>query len=308
MRERHSDQPCRDRYPVSVLGRVESSQQAPEQNRLLAALPRSEYERLRPLLEPVSLPPGWMNHAGDHKNCLYFLTSGIVARAQLMENGKSTAFAVVGNEGVIGITSFLSGLGLTSERVVLTPSSAYRLRADLARTEFERHGVLADLLLRYTATLMTEIGQNAACNRHHSVDQQLCRWILSFLDRISSKDLTVTQSLIADMLGIRREGVTAAIGKLEKAGLIHQRRGQIAVLDRVGLESRCCECYAIVRSQYDRRFHSDAIAHVRLQRSASRVWRFGLTSSPSLLRQVKASPRRIVSSRQRKGERKCSKR
>ena len=163
---------------------------------------------------------------------------------------------------------------MPSETVVLSPGSAYRLRADLARHEFERHGVLADLLLRYTATLITEIGQNAACNRHHSVDQQLCRWILSFLDRIPSKELTITQSLIADMLGVRREGVTVAIGKLEKAGLIHRRRGHIAVLDRAGLESRCCECYAIVRSQYDRRFRSKTrLRDVRLQRSASRVSR-----------------------------------
>lgn len=248
-----------------------SSLQAPTQNRLLAALPLTEYERLRPLLEPVSLPLGWMNNAGIHKSYLHFLTSGIVARAHLMENGKATAFAVTGNDGVIGVASFLSGLGLTSEMVVLSPGSAYRLRADLARSEFERHGVLADLLLRYTAALITEIGQNAACNRHHSVDQQLSRWILSFLDRVPSNELTVTQSLIADMLGIRREGVTLAIGKLEKAGLIHRRRGHIAVLDRVGLEARCCECYAIVRAQYDRRSWSESeIARVRVQGSASR--------------------------------------
>ncbi len=151
MLEHHSVHSCLDRHTHSVKSwRVASLEQGPEQNRLLAALPPKEYQRLLPILEPVSLLPGWMNQAGDHKSCLYFLTSGIVARAHLMENGKATAFAVVGNEGVIGIASFLSGLGLTSEMVVLSPSSAYRLRGDLARSEFERHGVLAELLLRYT--------------------------------------------------------------------------------------------------------------------------------------------------------------
>jgi CRP-like cAMP-binding protein len=275
MLEHHLVHSCLDRHTHSTKSwRVASLEQAPEQNRLLAALPVNEYQRLRPLLEPVSLLPGWMNRAGDQTSYLHFLTSGIVARAHLMQNGKATAFAVTGNEGVIGIASFLSGLGLTSEMVVLSPGSAYRLRADLARREFERHGVLADLLLRYSATLITEIGQNAACNRHHSVDQQLCRWILSFLDRVPSKELIITQSLIADMLGVRREGVTVAIGKLERAGLIHRRRGHIAVLDRAGLEARCCECYAIVRSQYERGFRSDLIARDRLQRSASRASRF----------------------------------
>ncbi len=275
MLEHHSVHSCLDRHTHSAKSwRVASLEQAPEQNRLLAALPVNEYQRLLPLLEHVSLLPGWMNHAGDQRSDLHFLTSGIVARAHLMQNGKATAFAVTGNEGVIGIASFLSGLGLTSEMVVLSPGSAYRLRADLARREFERHGVLADLLLRYCVTPITEIGQNAACNRHHSVDQQICRWILSFLDRVPSNELIITQSLIADMLGVRREGVTVAIGKLEKAGLIHRRRGHIAVLDRAGLEARCCECYAIVRSQYERGFRLEVIARDRLQRSASRASRF----------------------------------
>lgn len=213
-----------------------------------------------------------MNQPGDHKSGLHFLTSGIVARVHLMENGKPTAFAVTGNEGVLGVTSFLSGLDLSSETVVVSAGSAYRLRADLVRREFERHGVLADQLLRYTAALITEIGQNAACNRHHSIDQQLCRWILSFLDLVPSNELTVTQSLIADMLGIRREGVTGAIGKLEQVHLINRRRGHITVLDRVGLEARSCECYTIVSSQHDRRCGSeDVIAGVRVQRSASRT-------------------------------------
>ncbi len=273
MLRHHSNQPCLKRRTAPIDAEsVASSRHAPEQNRLLAALPLKDYERLLPHLEPVSLSLGWMNHTGDRKNYLHFVTAGIVARVHLMESGKATAFAITGNEGVLGVTSFLSGLSLPSETVVVSAGSAYRLRADLVRCEFERHEALADLLLRHTAALMTEIGLNAACNRHHSVDQQFCRWLLSFLDRVPSNELTVTQSLIADMLGVRREAVTAAVGNLEKAGVIHCRRGHITVVDRVGLKARCCECYAVIRSGYDRRFLSeDAIDSVRRQHSAARM-------------------------------------
>jgi CRP-like cAMP-binding protein len=252
--------------------RAASAKQTPTRNRLLAALPLKDYEHLLPHLEPVSLSLGWVNHAGDRKNYLHFVTTGIVARAHLMENGKATAFAVTGNEGVLGVTSFLSGISMPSETVVVSAGSAYRLRGDLVRREFERHSMLAALLLRYTAALIAEIGQNAACNRHHSVDQQLCRWILSFVDRAPSKELTITQSLIGDMLGVRREGVTVAVGYLEKAGLIDCRRGHIAVLDRAGLEARSCECYATVRSLYGRWFREEIVVpSAGVQRSALRV-------------------------------------
>ncbi len=273
MLERHSDQAGLDKYtaPVGTRGAA-ALQQAPKQNRLLAALPLKDYERLLPHLEPVSLPLGWTNYAGDRKNCLHFVTAGIVARVQLMENGKATAFAVTGNEGVLGVTSFLSGLSLPSETVVVNACSAYRLRGDLVKSEFERHGALADLLLRYTFALIAEIGQNAACYRHHSVEQQLCRGILSFLDRVPSNELTITHSLVADMLGVRREGVTMAVGNLQKAELILCHRGHIEILDRAGLEARCCECYAVVRSMYERQCRSDDVSrHAGPQRSPARV-------------------------------------
>jgi len=252
MLERHPSERCPDRWTVSV-GRMRAAppQYTPAENQLLAALPLKDYERLLPHLEPVSLSRGCENQAGDRENYLHFITAGIVARVNLMENGKVTAFAVTGKEGVLGVAAFLSGLSLPSETVVVSAGSAYRLRGDLVRLEFARHGPLADLLLRYTAALIAEIGRNAACNRHHSVDQQLCRWILSFLDRVPLNELSTTQTLIADMLGVRRESVTAAAWYLQEAGLIHSRRGHIAVLDRAGLEARCCECYRVVRSLYE---------------------------------------------------------
>lgn len=270
MLERHSHQLRRtvsvDGGPVAYLPR------APNRNRLLAALPLKDFERLLPHLEPVSLPLGWMNPAGDREKYLYFVAAGSVASVHLMENGKPTAFAITGNEGAIGVGSFLSGLQLASETVVLSPGSAYRLKADLVRREFERHGALTELMLHYTAALIAEVGQNAACNRHHSVEQQLCRWILSFLDRVPSNELTITHSLIADMLGVRREGVTVAVGNLKKAGVIDCRRGHVAVLDRAGLEASCCECYAVVRSMYERQSRSDDVTrNAGPQRSPPRV-------------------------------------
>ena len=224
---------------------------SPKQNQLLARLPMTDYVRLRPHLEPVSLPIGWtVNHAGDRRDCLYFVTAGIVAHSLLLRSGKSTAFSVTGNEGVVGVASFLGGLTLPSDSVVLSAGSAYRLRGDFVRRELARGSPLANLLLRYTMALTVEIAQNGACNRHHSVQQQVCRYILSFLDRLPVDELTMSQHTIAEVLGVRREGVTEAIGKLQKAGVVHCRREHIAVIDRFRLEAGACECYAVVRSAY----------------------------------------------------------
>jgi CRP-like cAMP-binding protein len=226
---------------------------SPSQNQLLAALPSEDYERLLPKLEPVALPLGWAVHsAGDQEKYLYFLTAGIVSRFYVTQDGASAEFAVTGSEGVIGVASFLGGESTPSQAVVLSAGYAYRLRAELLKNEFKHDGPLPHLLLRYTQALIAQTGQIAVCNRHHSLEQRLCRWILSCLDRLPSNELTMTQELIADMLGVRREGVTQAAGKLQEAGLIHYSRGHIAVLDRPRLEAQACECYAAVKREYDR--------------------------------------------------------
>ncbi len=233
--------------------RAVSAPHAPRQNQLLAALPLENYERLLPDLEPVSLPRGWTVHrAGDREKYSYFLTAGIVSRFYVTQSGASAEFAVTGSEGVIGVASFLGGEGTPSQAVALSDSYAYRLGADVLKNEFEHNRPLSHLLLRYVQALITQTGQIAVCNRHHSLDQQLCRWILASLDRLPSNVLTMTQELIAHMLGVRREGVTEAAGKLQKAGLIHYSRGQIAVLDRPQLEAQVCECYGVVKRAYDR--------------------------------------------------------
>jgi len=235
--------------------RAVSVQNSPRQNRLLAALPVEDYGHLLPFLEPVPLPLDWTVHgAGDRENYLYFLTSGIVSRSNVTENGASAAFAITGCEGVIGVAMFLGGNGAPSQAVVLSPGHAYRLGADVLKTEFKNNVPLRHLLLRYTLVLIGHTAQVAGCNRYHSVEQQLCRVILGCLDRLPSNDLTMTQELIANMLGVRREGVTEAAGRLQKAGLIHYSRGHIAVLDRPQLEARACECYAVVKRDYVRLF------------------------------------------------------
>ncbi len=233
--------------------RAVAAQRTPTQNHLLAALPVEDFERLLPDLEPVPLPLGWTVHrAGDREKYLYFLAEGIVSRFYVTENGASTEFAVTGSEGVIGVASFLGGESTPSQAMVLSPGYAYRLGAELVRNEFEHDGTLSHLLLRYIQALIAQAGQIAVCNRHHTLEQQLCRWILSSLDRVLSNELTMTQERIADMLGVRREGVTEAAGKLQKAGLIRYSRGHIAVLDRPRLEARVCECYAVIKREYDR--------------------------------------------------------
>jgi CRP-like cAMP-binding protein len=230
--------------------RDDASLHSPRQNRLLAALPRRAYEHLLPALEPVPLPTGWTVYcAGDRERHLYFLTGGLVSRFYVTEDGASAAFAVTGREGVIGVASFLGGESMPTQAVVLSAGYSYRLGADRLSLEFEHDGPLPQLLLRYTRTLIAETALIAVCNRYHSLDQQLCRWLLSCLDRLPSEELTITQERIAAMLGVRREGVTEAAGRLQRAGLIRCSRGHVTVLDRAGLEAAACKCYAVVKQE-----------------------------------------------------------
>jgi CRP-like cAMP-binding protein len=225
----------------------------PTRNHLLAALPAPDYERLRPHLEPVPLPLGWpVYESGSRLAHVFFPTDGIVSLLYVMENGASAEIAVTGNEGLIGISLFMGGESTSSRAIVQSAGHAYRLRADFLKEEFERGGELQHLLLRFTQALITQMAQTAVCNRHHSVEQQLCRWLLLSLDRLPSNELVMTQELIANMLGVRREGVTEAAGHLQEAGLIRYQRGHITVLDRPQLAQRVCECYAVVKRESDR--------------------------------------------------------
>ncbi|MCE9663358.1 Crp/Fnr family transcriptional regulator [Halomonas sp. M5N1S17] len=230
-----------------------TQQSDPRQNSMLAALPLDEYQRLAPLLEPVELKLGAsLAESGETMRYVYFPTDAIVSLLCVMEDGDSTEIAVVGAEGVVGISLFMGGETTPSRAIVQSAGSAYRLRGPLVKAEFYRAGPLQDLLLRYTQALITQMAQTAVCNRHHSLDQQLCRWLLLSLDRLPTNELRMTQELIANMLGVRREGVTESAGKLQRAGLIAYHRGRITILDRPGLEARVCECYAIVKKEYDR--------------------------------------------------------
>jgi CRP-like cAMP-binding protein len=230
-----------------------SALQSPLQNYLLAALPAADYERLLPNLELVPLPLEWaVYEAGDTQGYVFFPTSSIVSLLYVMEDGSSAEIAVVGNEGVVGVALFMGGESTPSRAVVQSAGYAYRLRASVLKTEFGQGGDLQHLLLRYTQALITQMAQTAVCNRHHAVEKQLCRWLLLSLDRLPSNELTMTQELIANMLGVRREGVTEAAGKLQAEELIHYSRGKITVLDRPKLEARVCECYAVVKREYDR--------------------------------------------------------
>jgi CRP-like cAMP-binding protein len=227
--------------------------QLPDKNHLLAALPRDEYERLRPGLELVELPLGKVLYeSGDELRHVYFPIDSIVSLLYVMADGASAEIAVVGNEGIIGIALFMGGETMPNRAVVQSAGRAYRLKGQLLKSEFNRAGELQHLLLRYTQALITQMSQTAVCNRHHTVDQQLCRWLLLSLDRLSSNNLSMTQELIANMLGVRREGVTEAAGKLQDAGLIRYSRGHITVTDRPGLEARSCECYQVVKTEFDR--------------------------------------------------------
>ena len=226
---------------------------APTDNHLLAALSADVQSRLFGDLELVELPLGKVLYeSGDALRHVYFPTDSIVSLLYVMESGASAEISVVGNEGLIGVALFMGGESTPSRAVVQSAGSAYRLLGQRLKDEFNRHGEMLLLMLRYTQSLITQMAQTAVCNRHHSIDQQLCRWLLLSLDRLPGNQLTMTQELIANMLGVRREGVTDAAGKLQKQGLIEYSRGQITVLDRPGLEQMSCECYAVVRKETDR--------------------------------------------------------
>jgi len=225
----------------------------PRQNHLLAALSADDFERVSPRLKLVPMPLGRVLYeSGDVMRHVYFPTDCIVSLLYVMEDGASAEISVVGNEGLIGIALFMGGETTPSRAIVQSAGHAYRLIGRELKEEFHRNGQMQLLLLRYTQALITQMAQTAVCNRHHSVDQQLCRWLLLSLDRLSSNKLTMTQELIANMLGVRREGVTEAAGKLQKLGVIRYSRGQITVLDREKMEQLCCECYAVVRKETDR--------------------------------------------------------
>ena len=248
-----ADRPGGGRAPLSKSPSSDATGHTPHQNHLLEALPPVDYDRIASGLEliPMALgdvlyePDGEMRH-------VYFPTTCIVSLLYVMEDGASAEIAIVGNEGMLGISLFMGGDSTPSRAVVQSAGHAFRLKADLLKTEFGRFGATMHLLLRYTQALITQMSQTAVCNRHHSVDQQLCRWLLLSLDRLTSNELAMTQELIANMLGVRREGVTEAAGKLQTAGLIRYRRGKITVLDRPGVEARCCECYQVVKTEFDR--------------------------------------------------------
>jgi len=225
----------------------------PHQNHLLDALPVSDYQRFAPHLEHVTLNLGdVLYEPGGKMRYVYFPTTAIISLLYVMQDGASAEIAIVGNEGILGISLFMGGETTPSRAVVQSEGYGYRIRAQLLKDEFGRFGPMMHLLLRYTQALITQMGQTAVCNRHHTVDKQLCRWLLLSLDRLGSNELTMTQELIANMLGVRREGVTEAAGKLQAAGLLKYRRGKITVLDRPGLEARTCECYAVVKKEFDR--------------------------------------------------------
>ena len=226
---------------------------SPAQNQLLAAIPSAEFERLSPHLELIEMPLGEVLYeSGGRLDYVYFPTTCIVSLLYVLQDGASAEIAVVGYEGILGISLFMGGETTPSRAVVQSAGFGYRLKAPLLKQEFNRAGPVLRLLLRYTQALITQMAQTAVCNRHHSIEQQLCRWLLLSLDRLSSNSLKMTQELIANMLGVRREGVTEAAGNLQRAGLIRYNRGHIDVLDRPGLEQAVCECYAVVKVEFDR--------------------------------------------------------
>jgi CRP-like cAMP-binding protein len=237
--------------PARVDRRVAS--QSPKENGLLAALPEDYYDSLLPFLEPLTMPLGKsIYESGAAQGYVYFPTTAIVSLLTVLETGDSAEIAVTGNEGLVGISLFMGGETTPSRAVVQSAGDAYRLKAVVLKKEFERGGPLQHVLLRFTQALITQMTQTAVCNRHHTVDQQLCRWLLLSLDRLPDNQLVMTQELIANMLGVRREGVTEAAGKLQAKGLIEYGRGKITVVDRKGVEACSCECYAVVKKEYDR--------------------------------------------------------
>src|SRR5271170_4382038 len=241
-------------FPVKDAPRAAAlAHRNPHQNHILDALPTGDFERLAPHLEVIRMELGEVLYTPSARlQHVYFPTTCIVSLLYVMEDGASAEIAVVGNEGMLGISLFMGGETTPSHAVVQSAGHGVRLKAQLLKDEFARFGPMMHLLLRYTQALITQMAQTAVCNRHHSVDEQLCRWLLLSLDRLATNELSMTQELIANMLGVRREGVTEAAGKLQEAGLIRYQRGRITVLDRPGLEKRSCECYQVVKKEFDR--------------------------------------------------------
>jgi CRP-like cAMP-binding protein len=238
---------------VAALSAFPDLSSDPRDNELLASLPDREWARWAAHMEPIQLPLGTVIYeSGEVMSHVYFPTTAIVSLLYVMEEGASAEISVVGFEGLVGISLFMGGETTSSRAVVQSAGTGFRLKAHVLMAEFNRGGPVLHLLLRYTQALLTQMSQTAVCNRHHSLDQQLCRWLLLSLDRLHSNELIMTQALIANMLGVRREGVTEAAGRLDKAGLIQYQRGRITVLDRPRLEQRTCECYAVVKREYDR--------------------------------------------------------
>ena len=226
---------------------------SPKQNHLLAALPGDDYARILPALEPIAMPLGWVVYeSGSRMGHVYFPTTSIVSLLYVMESGASAEIAIVGDEGLVGISLFMGGETTPSRAVVQSAGAGYRLSAAVLKREFALGGEMQHLALRYTQALITQMAQTAVCNRHHSIEQQLCRWLLLSGDRLPANELNMTQELIANMLGVRREGVTEAAGCLQAEGIIYYSRGHIRILDRARLEQRVCECYAVVKAEYDR--------------------------------------------------------
>ena len=230
-----------------------STRENAKKNQLLAAMPEAEWKRWLPEMEAVDMPLGQVLYeSGSTLTHVYFPTTAIISLLYVLENGASAEIAVVGNEGLVGISLFMGGESTPSRAVVQSAGKGFRLPAKAMKDEFNKGGAVLHLLLRYTQALITQMSQTAVCNRHHSLDQQLCRWLLLSLDRLEGSELKMTQELISNMLGVRREGVTEAALQLQAAGLIRYARGRISVLDRTGLERRSCECYGVVKKEYDR--------------------------------------------------------
>jgi CRP-like cAMP-binding protein len=237
---------------------------SPDENHLLAALPAEIRARLFPHLESIQMPLGTVIYeSGNELHNVYFPTTAIVSLLYVMLDGASAELAVVGNEGLVGVALLLGGESMPNRAIVQSAGHVYRLKGDLLKQELKRDNGLQPLLLRYTQALLTQMAQTAVCNRHHTLDQQLCRWLLLSLDRLPSNHLVMTQELIANMLGVRREGVTQAAGNLQKAGLIEYQRGHITVIDRAGLEARACECYAVVKKECERLLPSQSLCNPR---------------------------------------------
>jgi CRP-like cAMP-binding protein len=261
----------------------------PNQNHLLAALTPAESARLTPHLELVAMPFGEVYYeAGGRLPYVYFPTTSIVSMHYVLENGASAEIAGIGNEGLLGISLFMGGNSTPSRASVRAAGFGYKLKAQLLIDEFNRGGPFQRLLLRYTQALMTQTAQTAACNRHHTVEQQLCRWLLLTLDRAPSNELILTQELAANMLGVRREGISEAAGKLQREGYISYRhkRGHIMVLDRCGLEGHACECYGVVKREFDRLLGTDSkpvtVAEARVERSDKKWYGTNTAVYPSM--------------------------